>query len=154
MARKPRPAASGDIQLLGDKAAARAVAEARAAFNAALEARALKAIAMVLSDTVLLVPGDEAEPIMGRAAQLEAWTSIFTAMPDVHYVRTPARIEIGDCGGLAAETGRWRGAWSADGMAIRYTGRYFAKWRLGEDGWQIEAETFVTLKRSGGPATG
>ena len=154
MARKPRPAARGDIQLLGDKAAARAVAEARGAFNAALDARSLKAIAAVLSDAVVLIPGDEAEPIVGCAAQLEAWASIFSAMPDVHYVRTPSRIEIGDCGGLAAETGRWRGAWSADGMAIRYTGRYFAKWRLDEDGWRIEAETFVTLKRSGGTAIG
>ena len=38
-----------------------------------------------------------------------------------------------------------------DGMQIRYSGRYFAKWRFDGLAWQIEAETFVTLKRSGGP---
>lgn len=146
MARPPK----SDIQLLGDKAAARAVAAARRDFNTALEMRNLKAIAAVLAEDVLLVPGDEAECILGRAAQLEAWQSIFTAMPDVTYMRSPSRIEIGEDGQLAAETGRWRGAWSADGMSIRYSGRYFAKWRHDGLDWTIEAETFVTLKRAGG----
>ena len=150
MARRLRPAAPGDVQLLGDKAAARAVAEARRAFNEALEMRSLSAIAAALAEDAILIPGDEAQPIQGREAQLEAWQSIFDNMPDVAYVRTPTRIEIGDDGALAAETGRWRGAWSAEGMAIRYTGRYFAKWRFDGIDWRIEAETFVTLKRSAG----
>lgn len=146
MARTPKTG----IQLVGDKPAARAVAAARGDFNAALEMRNLKAIAAVLADNVLLVPGDEAECMVGRAAQLEAWQSIFTAMPDVTYVRSPSRIEVGEDGQLAAETGRWRGAWSAEGMSVRCSGRYFAKWRRDGSGWVIEAETFVTLKRAGG----
>lgn len=153
MARKGKPAAARDIQLTGDKAAARAVLAARQAFNEALEMRALGAIAEVLAEEATLVPGDDAQLIAGREAQLEAWQSIFTAMPDVSYVRTPARIEVGEDGALAAETGRWRGAWSAEGMTIRYSGRYFAKWRHDGLAWRIEAETFVTLKR-GGEAAG
>ena len=139
-----------DIQLVGDKSAARAIAAARADFNAALDARALKAIAVHLAEDAVLVPGDEAQLITGRDAQLEAWASIFSQMPDVSYVRTPARIEVCEDSHLAAETGRWKGAWSSEGLAIRYSGRYFAKWRSVDGVWQIEAEAFVTLKRAGG----
>ncbi len=139
-----------DIQLVGDKSAARAIAAARADFNAALESRALKAIACHLVEDVILVPGDEAQLITGRDAQLEAWSSIFSQMPDVSYVRSPARIEVCEDSHLAAETGRWKGAWSSDGFVIRYSGRYFAKWRRVDGVWQIEAETFVTMKRTGG----
>jgi len=146
MARSPK----SDTQLLGDKTAARAIAAARAEFNAALESRALKLIATHLAEDAVLVPGDDAQLISGRAAQLDAWASIFSQMPDVSYVRTPSRIEVCEDAHLAAETGRWKGAWSTDGLAIRYSGRYFAKWRCETDGvWRIEAETFVTMKRSG-----
>ncbi|WP_323762863.1 nuclear transport factor 2 family protein [Maricaulis sp.] len=150
MARAPK----SDIQLLGDKQAARAIAAARADFNAALENRALKAIATHLAEDAVLVPGDEAQLITGRAAQIDAWASIFSQMPDVSYVRTPSRIEVCEDSQLAAETGRWKGAWSTDGFAIRYSGRYFAKWRCDDGVWQIEAETFVTMKRSGGADQG
>ena len=146
--------AKTDAQLLGDKAAARAIAAARADFNAALDSHSLDSIARHLAENALLVPGDEAQLISGRSDQLAAWASIFEQMPDVSYVRTPARIEVCEDGQLAAETGRWKGAWSTEGFAIRYSGRYFAKWRCSEAGhWQIEAETFVTLKRSGGAVT-
>lgn len=149
MARPARPASASDVQLLGDKSAARAVLASRQAFNAALEARDMAAIGAVLAEAVTLVPGDDAVLIAGREAQLEAWQSIFTNMPDVSYVRTPGRIEIGEDGELAGETGRWRGAWSSDGFSIRYNGRYFAKWRFDGARWVIEAEIFVTLKRQG-----
>ncbi len=149
MAKPARTAPGAEVQLLGDKTAARAIAAARAQFNTALAARDMSAIAAVLAETVTLVPGDDAVLITGREAQLEAWQSIFTNMPDVSYVRTPARIEIGEDGELAAETGRWRGAWSSEGFSIRYTGRYFAKWRFDGTRWLIEAEIFVTLKRQG-----
>jgi len=149
MARKGKPAAARDVQLTGDKAAARDVLARREAFNQALELRALGEIADVLGEDVTLVPGDDAQLIAGRDAQLEAWQSIFANMPDVTYVRAPARIEVAEDGALAAETGRWRGAWSAEGLTVRYSGRYFAKWRHDGLAWRIEAETFVTLKRAG-----
>ncbi len=147
MARPSRTAPGNDVQMLGDKAAARAVAAARSDFNTALAERNMTAIAAILAEAATLVPGDDAVLIEGREAQLDAWQSIFTNMPDVAYVRSPARIEIGEDGELAAETGRWRGAWSSEGFSIRYTGRYFAKWRFDGVHWVIEAEVFVTLKR-------
>lgn len=136
-----------DIQLSGDKTAARAIASVRAGFNAALETRSLRAIADALCEDAVLVPGDDADLINGRTAQIEAWRSIFEQAPDTAYVRMPARIEVAEDGRLAAETGRWKGGWSQAGMTIRYSGRYFAKWRLEGDDWRIAAETFVTLRR-------
>jgi ketosteroid isomerase-like protein len=148
MARAKKPAS--DVQLIGDKSAARSIVAERERFNQALVERDIETIRFILAERATLVPGDEADLINGRDAQIQAWQTIFTSMPDVNYVRIPQRVEIGDDGSLAAESGRWRGGWSTDGMAISYSGRYFAKWRSEGTEWQIEAETFVTLKRSGG----
>ena len=148
MARKGK--SSSDCQLVGEKTAARLILEAREGFNAALEARNMAAIERVLSEDVVLVPGDDAQLMHGREAQLEAWRSIYENMDSVRYVRSPARIEVSEDGNLAAETGRWTGGWTSQGMQISYMGRYFAKWRLDELEWKIEAETFVTIKRTGG----
>ncbi|MBR9825786.1 MAG: nuclear transport factor 2 family protein [Alphaproteobacteria bacterium] len=139
--------AHADIQLVGDKPAAREIARLRAAFNEGIDAQDFDAIAAVLGEEAILVPGDDAQPIIGRKAQLEAWQSIFSQCQEVGYVRSPARIEIAEEGHLAAESGRWKGGWLSDGMTIGYTGRYFAKWRFDEDGWKIAAEVFVTVKR-------
>jgi ketosteroid isomerase-like protein len=141
---------TSDVQLIGDKPAGRAILAERERFNQALVERDIETIRFILAERATLVPGDEADLIEGRDAQIDAWETIFSNMPDVSYVRTPQRIEIGDDGSLAAETGRWRGGWSTEGMSISYSGRYFAKWRSEGSEWQIEAETFVTLKRSGG----
>lgn len=139
-----------DVQLVGDKAAAREIAQLRIDFNQAIADQDLEAIRSVLSPEAVLIPGDDAQLIIGQDAQIEAWVSIFGQCEEVGYLRSPARIEIADEGHLAAETGRWKGGWLSEGMQIDYTGRYFAKWRHDESGWKIAAETFVTIKRGGG----
>lgn len=145
MAKRIKPGA--DVQMTGDKAAAKQIAAARAAFNAALSSRDYDGIEQALCEDCTLVPGDDAELMAGRDAQLDAWRSIITQAPDVSYVRTPMRIDVGEDGLLAAETGRWKGHWSAHGVEVRYSGRYFAKWRLDGNDWRIASEVFVTLKR-------
>ena len=139
--------ARGDIQLTGDRAEGRRIAAARAEFNQALAARDLDAVAGVLSEDCTLTPGDDAELIIGRVAQLDAWRSLFAQAPDVTYLRLPRRIDVSEDGDLAAEIGTWTGAWSSQGLSARYSGRYFAKWRLEGDVWRITAEVFVTLSR-------
>ena len=146
MARKPKP--GGDVQMTGDRTLAREIAVARARFNQALAERDYPAIAAALAEDCTLVPGDDAELMAGRDTQLDAWRSIFAQAPNVSYVRTPQRIDVAEDALLAAETGRWRGAWSADGVSARYSGKYFAKWRLDGDAWRITAEVFVTLARA------
>jgi ketosteroid isomerase-like protein len=148
MARVSRPGA--DIQTSGDKRAARAIAAARARFNQALADRDMAAIAEILCEDCTLTPGDDAELMAGRQAQLDAWRLLMGQASDLAYVRSAKRIEVGSDGLLAAETGRWTGAWSSDGVRVRYGGRYFAKWRLEGDDWRIAAEVFVTLSRETG----
>ena len=145
MVKRAKPGA--DIQLTGDKAAAKQIAAARAAFNQALSERDFSAIEAALCEDCTLVPGDDAELMAGRDVQLDAWRSIINQAPNVSYLRTPMRIDVGEDGLLAAETGRWKGDWYAHGVHVRYSGRYFAKWRLDGDGWRIASEVFVTLKR-------
>jgi ketosteroid isomerase-like protein len=141
---------AGEVQLVGDKVAAREIARLRADFNTAIADQDFAAISRVLSEDALLIPGDDAPLIQGREAQLEAWNSIFSQCQDVGYLRSPARIEVSDDGHLAAEQGRWTGGWISDGMSIRYVGRYLAKWHLVDLEWKIAAETFVTIKRASG----
>ncbi|MEQ8403542.1 MAG: nuclear transport factor 2 family protein [Oceanicaulis sp.] len=148
MARKAKP--GGDVQMTGDRALAREIADARARFNQALAERDFEAIAAVLAEGCTLVPGDDADLMDGRDAQLGAWRSIFAQAPNVTYVRTPRRIDVAEDGLLAAEAGRWRGAWSADGVSARYSGAYFAKWRQDGGDWRIASEVFVTLSREVG----
>ena len=137
-----------DLQLTGDRAAARAIAQRRAGFNLAIQTRDWAAAEAVLAEDVVLVPGDDAESLLGRAAQMEAWRAITAQAADAVYVRNPRRIDVSEDGALAAETGAWTGGWSLPGIEVRYAGRYFAKWRLGADGWVIASEVFVTLRRS------
>ncbi|XBQ15335.1 MAG: nuclear transport factor 2 family protein [Oceanicaulis sp.] len=140
----------GDVQMTGDRTAAREIAAARAAFNQALADRDYGAVEAVLCADCTLTPGDDAALIDGREAQIEAWRSLVSQAPDVAYVRAPRRIDVAEDGRLAAETGRWRGAWSSDGVGMRYSGAYFAKWRFEADGWKIASEVFVTLSRAAG----
>ena len=150
MTRRSKPLA--EVQASGDKTIARRIATARAAFNAAIARRDYQAISEVLCEDCALVPGDDAQLLVGRDMQLEAWQSIVRQAPDAIYVRTPSRIDVSDDHLLAAETGRWKGGWSSDGFQVHYTGRYFAKWRLEGDDWKIASEIFVTLKRTGSAA--
>lgn len=147
MARKPKP--GSDIQITGDKSTGRLIAARRGGFNQALADRDFTAIADVLCADCTLVPGDDAELMAGREAQLEAWQFLVNQSPDMSYVRSPQRIDVGEDGLLAAEVGRWKGGWTAQGVKVSYSGRYFAKWRLDGDDWKINSEVFVTLKRDG-----
>jgi len=152
MVKRTKPGA--DVRIAGDKAIGQQIVAARLAFNQALVDRDYDAIAQALCEDCTLVPGDDAELMAGRTAQLEAWRSLIGQAPDTRYVRTPMRIDVGDDGLLAAETGRWKGDWSAQGYKFGFSGRYFAKWRLDGDHWKIASEVFVTLKREGGPIGG
>ena len=81
MVKRVKPGA--DVQLTGDKAAAKQIAAARAAFNQALAARDFEAIEAALCADCTLVPGDDAELMAGRDTQLDAWRSLIAQAPDV-----------------------------------------------------------------------
>ena len=146
MVKRVKP--GSDVRIAGDKTAGQAIAAARTAFNQALADRDMAVIESVLAEDCVLTPGDDGEQMSGRQTQLDAWRSIMTQAPDLFYLRAPMRIDVSEDGLLAAESGRWNGSWSAHGVQVRYSGRYFAKWRLEGNDWRIASEVFVTLKRT------
>ena len=116
----------------------------RAAFNRALSAGDLPAIATLLAADVVLVTGTDSAVLAGRKAQLRAWQREFAAPPASRnrYVRTPSAITVSSVEPVAMEQGEWT---CTTGDTLTAHGHYAAKWRrLGAD-WVIEAEIFVTL---------
>lgn len=116
----------------------------RAAFNQALAAADLRAIAPLLAPGAVLITGTDSAVLSGRKAQLAAWKQEFATSPRTVYSRTPATIEASPIEPIALELGHWQGVLSTSGTVLAQ-GSYSAKWRkLGAD-WVIEGEIFVTM---------
>jgi ketosteroid isomerase-like protein len=120
-----------------------AIRARRAAFNRALAAADLDAIAPLLAPNAVLVTGTDSAVIAGRKAQLQQWKREFAAKDRTIYSRLPDRIEASAIEPIAFEHGHWQGT-TASGTPLA-SGTYSAKWRkLGAD-WVIEAELYLTL---------
>ncbi|MGD8320455.1 MAG: nuclear transport factor 2 family protein [Gemmatimonadota bacterium] len=128
---------------------ARAIRMAREASNAAIARHDTAAIGATMADDIWLV-GSTGDRRSGREAYLTALAERFRAYPDVRYVRTPEDVRVFEPWGTAAEEGRWVGTWTDTEGPVRVSGTYFARWRLEDAGWRIEAETFVPDACSGG----
>jgi ketosteroid isomerase-like protein len=115
----------------------------RAAFNRALGAADINAIAPLLAQNAVLVTGSDSAVIAGRKAQILAWKREFAVADRTVYTRLPDRIEASAVEPVALEYGHWQGI-TESGRPLA-SGTYCAKWRkIGAD-WVIEAEIFVTL---------
>lgn len=90
-------------------AAEQQVRAQRAAFNRALDAADLPAIAAILAEDAQLITGADSRIVAGRAAQLAIWSQDLQGPDRKRYVRTPDRIIVSPVGPMALETGRWRG---------------------------------------------
>ncbi len=130
---------------------ARAIRTVREASNAAIARHDTAGIGATMADDILLVSstGDRRS---GRAAYLEVLAEQFQTRADVRYIRTPEDVRVFERWSTAAEEGRWVGTWSDADGPVRVEGTYFARWRLEDDGWRIEAETFVPDSCAGGRA--
>jgi len=128
---------------------ARAIRMVREASNAAIAAHDTSGIGATMAEDIHVVSstGDRRS---GRAAYMGILAETFRARPDVRWVRTPADVRVHEPWGTAAEEGRWVGTWTDADGPVRVEGTYFARWRLEEAGWRIEAETFVPDACSGG----
>lgn len=114
----------------------------REASNAAISAHDTAGIGATMAEDIQVVSstGDRRS---GRASYLRILADQFAARPDLRYVRTTEDVRVFEPWGTAAEEGRWVGTWTDAGGPVRVEGTYFARWRLEEGGWRIEAETFV-----------
>ncbi len=132
----------------GPAQAERAIRSQRAAFNRALAAGDVRAVAPVLADDVQLVTGADSRVVAGKAAQLALWTEDLTGPKRRVYVRTPTRIRVSPVGPMALETGAWRG-FQQSAKRNWAAGDYVAKWRRIGGTWQLESETYMTTACGG-----
>lgn len=125
-----------------------AIHHARGAFNRAIAGKDAGTIRTVLSKDVVLVTGTDSSTIVGRDAQAAVWQEDFDADHRAIYVRTPACVSLSPLFPIALEIGTWLGT-DTRSQHDTVSGRYSAKWRRTADGWQLEAEVFMTESCSG-----
>jgi hypothetical protein len=89
------------------------------------------------------------EQSVGRDSARASFRRTFSSRANVVYVREPAKIEVNQSWGHAAETGRWTGRWSDSYGSTRVAGVYFAKWRKVNGQWMLLGEMFVQTECAG-----
>lgn len=120
----------------------------RTAFNRAIAAADLPAIAQVLADNVQMITGNDSIHVDGKQAHLDRWADGFKDPNRPVYVRTTDKVTVSPLLPIALEVGHWRGAPTArpnDWIG----GDYTAKWRRIDGAWRIESETYMTLACGG-----
>ncbi len=128
--------------------AERAIRDQRAAFNRAIAAADLAAIAAVLADNVQMITGSDSVHVAGKQAHLDRWAESFKDPNRLVYVRTPDRVTMSPLLPIALETGHWRGVPTASPNDW-IGGDYTAKWRRIDGVWRVEVETYVTMRCGG-----
>lgn len=120
----------------------------RAAFNRAIAAADLPAIAAVLADNVQMITGSDSIHVAGKQAHLDRWAEGFKDPNRLVYVRTADRVTVSPLLPIALEHGHWRGA-PAGSAKDWVGGDYTAKWRRADGVWRVEVETYVTMRCGG-----
>lgn len=133
---------------LSEAPAANEIYESRVEFNRALRDEDIQAIRSVLSNDVVLVTATDSLLFVGRDAQLEVWAKNFGDDARLVYQRETRCITLSPIYPIAMEAGVWRGAMQA-GDEDYVGGAYTAKWRLIDEKWRIEAETYMTTNCGG-----
>lgn len=128
--------------------AERDIRDQRAAFNRAIAAADLPAIAAVLADNVQMVTGSDSILVAGKQAHLDRWADGFKDVDRLVYVRTPDRVAASPLLPIAMEYGHWRGA-PAGSAKDWIGGDYTAKWRRMDGVWRVEVETYMTTACGG-----
>lgn len=129
-------------------AAGQSIVNARAEFNRAIAERDIGAVSAALAENALLVTGTDSIRFAGRQAQVELWKEDFANEKRLVYRRIPDCVTVSKLYPIALESGSWRGA-PVEGGDSYVGGRYAAKWRLIDDRWVIESETYLTTECGG-----
>jgi ketosteroid isomerase-like protein len=125
------------------------IADSRAAFNLAIAKHDTSEMVKYWTDEIVVVTSRNTR-FVGKDQYASGLGQEFAAKPDVVYIRTPETIEIFSSWEMAAETGRWLGAWKSNDEKIEVTGTYYAKWKKVNEQWLITAEVYTPLRCSGG----
>jgi ketosteroid isomerase-like protein len=127
----------------------RAIRDARERSNLAIAAHDTAALAAEWMETLIVVTSNGAQQV-GRAVNVVGFADLFSTRPNIVYRRTPDRISVFDPWGMAGESGRWVGSWTAEDGVVRIGGTYFAKWQRVGERWRIQAEIYVPESCEGG----
>jgi hypothetical protein len=95
-------------------------------------------------------PTDQRPPRILACLPRSHGRRIFADRHDYSYRREPARIDVFEPRGIAAEHGHWRARWSAADGSIDVGGEYLMQWRRASSGWLVDAELFTPLHCLGG----
>ena len=120
----------------------------RESSNRAIAAHDTAGIGAILAANVVVVSSNS-QHTEGRDANVSRFTEQFRTRPDVMYRRTPSDVRVFEPWRMASERGQWTGSWTAADGKVEIGGSYFAKWRLVNDAWLVESETYVPERCSG-----
>jgi ketosteroid isomerase-like protein len=135
-----------------DSPAARSEAEIREKrerFNRAIIARDTTLLALIWTSDVRVIASNGGR-IDGRDAYRDRFAGYFAERRGYSYRRDPARVEVFEPWGIAAEHGRWRAEWQAADGPIDVGGEYLMQWVRTDAGWLVQAEMFVPRHCIGG----
>jgi ketosteroid isomerase-like protein len=122
------------------------IRSAREAFNLAIAEKDSKRIRQLLATSYYLVTG-RSDQFHGADEEEIRWADLFQSDPSAVYRRTPREITANDSWGIAEELGNWQGEYSLNGVLVRASGVYAAKWQRTKQGnWVLQAEIFTTIK--------
>ncbi len=118
----------------------------RAQNNRALAAHDLDATMRIVGKDFVLVGGSSGID-RSRDDDRKAWVEEYARPGFDRYIRTPARIEVGERKGVlrAAELGKWEGIDHLPAGESRPYGSYFVHWSKATGEWKVVSETYVTL---------
>lgn len=125
------------------------IAQLRAESNEAIRNHDADAIVALFDEKYQITTGSGVLYHGSPETEKKTWEMIFNQFPDVVYVRTPSKIEVGSLLDRAAESGDWAGTWTTPNGQIEFSGRYFASWIKVNDEWKLQSEMFVTMECAG-----
>lgn len=85
-----------------------------------------------------------------RLANQRAFQTEFDTKEKLLYVRTPNTIEMFPAWNMASEYGKWVGTWTSNGVSIKVSGSYYAKWHKVNGAWKIRSEIYTPTECNGG----
>ena len=121
------------------------IRSARETFNIAIAEKNSKGIRPLLAPSYHLVTG-RSDQFHGADEEEIRWAELFQTDPAAVYRRTPREITTNEAWGIAEELGNWQGTYTANGILVKASGVYTAKWQRTTTGaWVLQTEVFTTI---------
>ncbi|MGE0590130.1 MAG: DUF4440 domain-containing protein [Cyclobacteriaceae bacterium] len=125
------------------------IRDVRMRSNQAIADHDTLAVATAWTEDFLVISSTNSLAV-GKEENRKLFVSIFSARPDVIYIRKTQKIDVMEEWGMASEEGTWEGRWTDGADKIEIEGTYYAKWHKIEGQWLIRTEVFSPTQCKGG----